>query len=515
MNRHVKAAIILLLAGLVSIIGAKYLLPLLADKQSTATSDAKDTKGHINIGVDNFIGYFPLCSPEMSKRLRQAGYLLTCHDDGADYSQRIARLAKGELDFAVATVDSYVLNGQAESYPGTIIAVLDESKGSDALVAWQDKLASLDGLRQNDRFTISYTPDSPSHHLLKALAVHFDIEQLKTAKGWQVEADGSEAALSKFLSRQVDAAVLWEPDVSRALAEKGAVKILGTEKTQQLIVDILVAHRPFAQKKPEVVALLLKEYFKTLKYYRQNPDKLSEHIRQATDLSDSQISDMLQGIEWQSLSDNAEKWFGVSRSQGLANEALIDTIESTLEVLIEYTSLSANPLPNRDPYRITNSQFISELFQDLLQSSGFGVKPSSSALVFAPLDTAQWQSLKEIGTLKVRPILFSSGSDNLTLEGKTQLDLAVENLKHYPAFRIEVRGHTATRGDQQANLQLSQERADAVMRYLEITHDIATNRIRAVGFGGSKPLAQMANESSRAYHYRLPRVELVLMGEDF
>lgn len=515
MKSHVKVALGLLFLGIVAILGAKYILPILEDKQSTATSDAKATKGRITIGMDNFIGYFPLCSPELIRRMRQSGYLLECQDDGADYGQRMNNLDKGKIDFAVATVDSYVLNGAQENYPGTIVTVLDESKGGDVLVAWQDKIAKLDDLRNKPDITIAYTPDSPSHHLLKALAVHFDIESLKSNSNWQVESDGSEAALNKFLNKQVDAAVLWEPDVSKALEQDSSVRILGTEKTQQLIVDILIVNRDFAQDKPEVVHQLLKEYFKTLKYYRDNMDALRDDVKKATGLKDQQIDNMLKGIEWQSLSQNAEKWFGISQGSGISNEALIDTIESTVDVLTEYGSLSSNPIPNRDPYRITNSQFIGKLFEDLLQSSGFGLKSVSNTTKFSALTDSQWTRLKEVGTLKVRPIVFSSGSDTLTIEGKEQLDLAVNNLKHYPAFRVEIRGHTGLRGDKQANKQLSQDRADSVMRYLQITHDIDSARIRSVGFGGEKPLPKQANESNRAYNYRLPRVELVLMGEDF
>ena len=36
------------------------------------------------IGVDNWIGYFPLCSGEMRKRMRTARDVTVCEDDKAD-----------------------------------------------------------------------------------------------------------------------------------------------------------------------------------------------------------------------------------------------------------------------------------------------------------------------------------------------------------------------------------------------------------------------------------------------
>ncbi|MFC1855202.1 nitrate ABC transporter substrate-binding protein, partial [Thermodesulfobacteriota bacterium] len=78
-----------------------------------------------------------------------------------------------------------------------------------------------------------------------------------------VKTNGSEEALKKVLAGQVDVAVLWEPDVSRALAEPEIVKLLGTEDTNKLIVDVLMVSRDFSEDHPEIVHALLTNYFKT------------------------------------------------------------------------------------------------------------------------------------------------------------------------------------------------------------------------------------------------------------
>jgi len=133
---------------------------------------------------------------------------------------------------------------------------------------------------------------------------------------------------------------------------------------------------------------------------------------------------------------------------------------------------------------------------------------------FAALGNREWEKLREVGTLKIRPIVFQSGAGSLTIDGKEQLDKAAENLSHYPNYRILVKGHTGLRGDSAANRTLSQERAESVTRYLAITHQIGDNRMRAVGWGSSLPLAKNQGESDRSYNYRLPRVELALVAED-
>jgi hypothetical protein len=48
-----------------------------------------------------------------------------------------------------------------------------------------------------------------------------------------------------------------------------------------------------------------------------------------------------------------------------------------------------------------------------------------------------------------------------------------------------------------------------------VTHSIDEARLRAVGYGGERPLARAPDESDRTYQYRLPRVELYLASEAY
>ena len=108
-----KTPIFVLLFLLVSLPGlyfAKKLIPVLKSKQQQQTSDAKDLKGKITLAIDDWIGYFPISSSRMKKAMRSEGYLLDISNDGGDYPARVKKLRDGELDFAVVTVDSYILN---------------------------------------------------------------------------------------------------------------------------------------------------------------------------------------------------------------------------------------------------------------------------------------------------------------------------------------------------------------------------------------------------------------------
>lgn len=513
MNIHVKIAAGLLLAGALAAAGYKYLWPRFEAKVQIDTTDARGTKGRITIGVDNWVGYFPMCSGEMRKRMRAAGYVLDCEDDKADYPKRLAGLKSGHLQFAAATVDAYLINGQATGFPGAIVAVIDESKGGDAIVAWKDKVASLDELKTAPSTTIAFTPGSPSEHLLRSAAVHFDVPQLRGGKGsWRRETNGSQEALKQLLGKKTDAAVLWEPDVSRALGTAGVIKLLSTADTKRLIVDVLIASRQVLQQDADMVRTFLTTYFTVARHYRDNPEALAKDITAETKIPGAQVKPMLAGVAWAGLSDNFQTWLGATPE----TNGIVDVIQSTLRILMESGAVASDPLPDKDPYRILNSQFVGAVFTATATGQPMGGAVASGAALdqrFKELSATQWDQLREVGTLKALNVSFQSGTAELSYDGKAEIDRMMDVLRHYPTFRIRVRGHTAMSGDPEQNKLLSLERADAVGRYMNVTYNVDTNRILVVGMGSSQPLTRLPAESDRAYQYRLPRVEVALLSD--
>jgi Outer membrane protein and related peptidoglycan-associated (lipo)proteins len=521
LSKRVFFFLLILFVGSIGLLGYYFAKPFLEERLKKKVSDSREIKETITVGIDNWIGYYPLCGQEMQKRMRNSGYRLQCEDDNADYAGRMKALADGKLDFAVATVDSFLLNGAKEDFPGVIVMVIDESKGGDAIVARKSSIKSIEDLKNKQGYKVAYTPNSPSEHLLKSVSVHFEVPQLRSrSKEWKVETNGSPEALQKISAGEVDVAVLWEPDVSRALANPEIVKILGTEDTHKLIVDILLVGRRFLLEQPEVTKLLLANYFRALKIYRDNPEQLASEVQAKVKLPADKVAAMLKGVEFMGLYENAANWFGAGTMGSLGFEGLTDTIESTVQILTTHGDFPGNPLPNKDPYRLQNRAFVKELSEQGLAGEA-GVNPPASGDLeslerkFSPLTEQQWSQLRGIGTLKIRPITFQSGTSDLDFNGKSQLDQAAANLRHYPHFRVVVSGHTGLLGEDEANKILSQERAEAVKRYLVITYNIDPNRMLVQGLGSQKPLPRFPNESDRAYNYRLPRVELSLVSEVF
>ncbi|HET9552269.1 MAG TPA: OmpA family protein [Anaeromyxobacteraceae bacterium] len=81
------------------------------------------------------------------------------------------------------------------------------------------------------------------------------------------------------------------------------------------------------------------------------------------------------------------------------------------------------------------------------------------------------------------------------------LNQVVQVLKDYPAMRVSVEGHTDTVGAELMNMKLSQARAEAVSTYLQ-SKGIAGDRLEAVGYGPTKPVASNKTAAGRAQNRR-------------
>ena len=256
---------------------------------------------------------------------------------------------------------------------------------------------------------------------------------------------------------------------------------------------------------------IISSYFSTLKEYLEFPATLEQEIEDVYGVPTDQAKNMMTGVKWVDLVQNALLWYGIENAVTTAENGIIETIESTTKTLIAVGDFDSSPLPQQSPYRIINSEFIEGLFKKLSDD-----EISDSSLFtqqFPILSKEDWNSLRVVGMLKKRPVKFQSGTSVLSEDGESQLNDAAESLRRYPKFRLVIKGHSGVRGDKEANATLSQNRAESVADYLKQMHSISPNRMKIVGVGGIEPLTRRPGESNRGYNTRLKRVELILIAE--
>lgn len=102
---------------------------------------------------------------------------------------------------------------------------------------------------------------------------------------------------------------------------------------------------------------------------------------------------------------------------------------------------------------------------------------------------------------------FQTGKAVIKPESYGILNTVATVLKDFPDIKVEVQGHTDSVGNDNYNLRLSQQRADAVMEYL-VGQGIDPRRMRAVGYGETRPIESNRTARGRAANRRVEFVRI-------
>jgi len=129
--------------------------------------------------------------------------------------------------------------------------------------------------------------------------------------------------------------------------------------------------------------------------------------------------------------------------------------------------------------------------------------PSASPPLMAEVERA----LLDTGLFRSTRVNFEFGEADLLSVSEATLDAVADVLRRYPALRVRVGGHTDSVSSAAFNLRLSQRRADAVRDHL-VGSGVEADRVEAVGFGESRPVASNETETGRALNRRVEFVAL-------
>jgi OmpA-OmpF porin, OOP family len=102
----------------------------------------------------------------------------------------------------------------------------------------------------------------------------------------------------------------------------------------------------------------------------------------------------------------------------------------------------------------------------------------------------------------IKGINFKTNEAEILKNSFRTLDGAVKVLKEYPDLRMEIQGHTDDVGDDDANMDLSQRRAESVKAYF-VDKGIEENRLIARGYGKTQPLVAKTTKAARAKNRRV------------
>jgi outer membrane protein OmpA-like peptidoglycan-associated protein/tetratricopeptide (TPR) repeat protein len=130
--------------------------------------------------------------------------------------------------------------------------------------------------------------------------------------------------------------------------------------------------------------------------------------------------------------------------------------------------------------------------------------PDSTYNIDIPL-----QPIEADAIIVLKNIFFDLGKFDLKPESTIELDNIFQLLKENPTLKIQISGHTDNIGKATDNMTLSNNRAQAVVKYL-VSKGIEPARLTFKGFGATKPVADNATEEGKA---RNRRTELQVISQ--
>jgi OOP family OmpA-OmpF porin len=131
---------------------------------------------------------------------------------------------------------------------------------------------------------------------------------------------------------------------------------------------------------------------------------------------------------------------------------------------------------------------------------------SSKQVNFRPVEVKANDMAKALagtGKIDIYGVYFDVDRTELKPESRTTLEEVAKLLKADPSLRLEVAGHTDNTGAPSHNMQLSADRAAAVVNALVATYGVDRARLQAKGYGDSKPVAPNDTDQNRAKNRRV------------
>jgi outer membrane protein OmpA-like peptidoglycan-associated protein len=419
-------------------------------------------KHNISCGLDAFSGYAVLRSTQFADELAKEGIRLTMEDDGADYAKRLAALESGQIQFAAFPIDALIKAcDQKKVLPATIIAIIDETYGADAMLGYKGRFPDVDSLN-NAETQLLFVGDSPSETLTRLVMRDFDLSKLSANPLKPLKSpDELMKAYAKATPSSPQVFITWEPFVSQLLENDQLHVLVDSSKFSGFIVDSLVVSRDFLVKQPAVVEQVVQSYFRSLSNFRDT-DKLTQLLledakRTSTALTAVQANRLVKGIQLRNTQENYAH-FGLRKASLPLVE---DMIARITKVLVDSKAISADPTGGQ-PSRL----FFDRVMSNLQTAKFLPSEVIRSTTELPTLSDDQWKALAPVGTLNVPEIVFARGTANLTPSSTQTLDDLAQTLNAWPAYYLVVEGSTSAGGNQEANNALAARRAEATVEYL-------------------------------------------------
>jgi NitT/TauT family transport system substrate-binding protein len=423
-----------------------------------------------------------------NKHKLQVEFLLM--EDADVRAKAFAAGGKDGVDVVWSTVDFW-----ANELPGFIkngvkaraVMQVDWSRGGDAIVA-DNSIQRIEDLKGKK---ISLALFTPSHWLLEYSLENSsldDIEQSQIVKSL-VGKNASPDAREDFVAGKVDAAVVWEPDVTEALQKRpGSHVLVSSQTAANLIADLMVVREDFIKDHPDVIKAFVQGWMEGTEEANRKPEEVTKLLMQNEplykELGDDATRNSLPTVKWATLVDNT-KMFGLDGSEPMFDRIFKQAGQAWIKR--GYITQTVPPDQAKDV------SFLKEIYaanpieapKEEFKLPPAGTAPGKAAIMDKPIN-----------------VYFATGSADLDPNAQQLLDQVALLAQTYSNAYIQIEGNTDNIGSADSNRALSERRAQAAVDFLVTHYGLDRNRFRAVGNGPDHPLDSNSTEQGRAKNRR-------------
>jgi outer membrane protein OmpA-like peptidoglycan-associated protein/ABC-type amino acid transport substrate-binding protein len=379
---------------------------------------------------------------------------------------------------------------------GRVVMVVDNTQGADAIITRDPAIKRVEDLADRSIALLQYTPSDGM--VIDAIENSSLSARKKTSvKYVYINAEEGTAGVRAALeSGSVDAAALWDPDLSLALKNiAGAQVVYSTKTATNLIYDVIVCDKRVldaAANEPALQAFVT-GWMQGVDAAKKAPDEAVDALIKteeffsllAKDQGKPFVRSLFDNIVWTGLEDNA-------RILGLAGGTNhYERVYRRFDGIYRRAGALANPnSPVINPQDSIDLRFIRKL---LAENEAAKVAAAKPEFTFTERERAQAVT-REATVTKPVTVNFASGSAELSKRAQKTIDEEmVPFIENNGSAYFEVSGNSDSTGARATNMRLSQQRAQQVVDYLVSQWEFDRARFQVVGNGPDQPLCNESN----------------------
>ncbi|MGI9862057.1 ABC transporter substrate-binding protein [Moorella naiadis] len=286
-----------------------------ADKK-TGNSNQEQKLTPVKITMTTWSGYGPLFLARDKGFFKKHGLdvqLIVIQGLG----ERKQALAGNQVDGIATTLD---IETQivAAGIPLKQIWALDDSYGGDGILA-KPEIKTIKDLKGKN---VAYDFGTASHILLLSILAKNGMTEQDIN---HVQMSASDAG-STFVAGKVDAAVTWEPWLSKAVKENKGNLLATSKETPGLIMDTVALRSDWADKHPEALQAMVNALAEAMQYWESNKADANAIMAKGLGIKVEEFTSNLETLRLFNLAQNKEM-FGTADKPGTLYTSLQQAID--------------------------------------------------------------------------------------------------------------------------------------------------------------------------------------------